>query len=302
MKKMTLLKLAKIYFFLFTFLLTSLSFSQDKTIDYYNSSTSTSNENADWMKSLSNSKTVTTLSIPGTHDSGALYGGDLAICQTLSVLEQLKAGIRYFDIRLSYYPNEKKFYVYHGITYQHLTLKDVLDNIKSFLDDHPSEAVFVRIKRESDSNTDDVFVTGFKEVMNSYGINYFYTKSSVPIKLGDIRKKIVIIENVSGLPGIKWGAIPKQDEYYVSAIWNRWWKFEQVRNFIDKYKTDTSKLVLNHSSGSSSGCYPYTTAKYVNYYVLRYIQDNTDIKKTGIIAMDFPGDKLINEIINVNKR
>ncbi|WP_408025056.1 hypothetical protein [Tenacibaculum sediminilitoris] len=40
----------------------------------------------------------------------------------------------------------------------------------------------------------------------------------------------------------------------------------------------------------------------VNYYVLKHIQDNTDIKKTGIIAMDFPGDKLINEIINVNKR
>ncbi len=269
--------------------------------DYYNWTADTRNQKSNWMASLSDYKRVTTLSIPGTHDSGARYGGVAVACQSLSIANQLKAGIRYLDIRLSYNTPDKKLYVYHGIFYQHIDLDGVLTQVINFLNNNPREAVFMRIKREDNSIDDRGFVGRFKKYMNDHGSHYFYTNSNVPHYLKEIRKKTVLIENVSGLPGIRWRAMPKQDNWDIKWAWYRWWKFEQVRDFMVKYKDDTSRLVINHSSGSSSlgVVYPYYAAKYVNYYLLDYLKQN-DIRKTGIVAMDYPGDALINEIIKKN--
>lgn len=57
------------------------------------------------MKNLNDSTDVSTLSIPGTHDSATYatpcYGFvKLSQCQVLSIKEQLSSGIRYLDIRI----------------------------------------------------------------------------------------------------------------------------------------------------------------------------------------------------------
>ncbi|XDV40860.1 hypothetical protein PO909_009859, partial [Leuciscus waleckii] len=54
-----------------------------------------------WMETLDNETLISTLTIPGSHDAMALYGGPLAKCQAWSLEDQLKAGIRYFDLRVS---------------------------------------------------------------------------------------------------------------------------------------------------------------------------------------------------------
>src|SRR5258708_7055942 len=56
--------------------------------------------NSDWMSSLDASKSIAEFSIPGTHDSGALFEhfSGTARCQSLTIGGQLDAGIRYLDI------------------------------------------------------------------------------------------------------------------------------------------------------------------------------------------------------------
>ena len=55
----------------------------------------------DWMKLLSDTLPVCKLSIPGTHDSGAIYGGCMLKTQDAGIFSQLELGIRAFDIRLA---------------------------------------------------------------------------------------------------------------------------------------------------------------------------------------------------------
>ncbi|TQF01304.1 hypothetical protein E6W39_02445 [Kitasatospora acidiphila] len=54
---------------------------------------------ADWLAALPDSAPLARLTIPGTHDTCALYDGPLVQCQNLSVPDQLTAGIRFLDMR-----------------------------------------------------------------------------------------------------------------------------------------------------------------------------------------------------------
>uniref|UniRef100_A0A8C0Y7N0 Phosphatidylinositol-specific phospholipase C X domain-containing protein n=1 Tax=Cyprinus carpio carpio TaxID=630221 RepID=A0A8C0Y7N0_CYPCA len=76
----------------------------------------------DWMKTLDDNKFISDIAIPGTHDSLALHGGPAAKCQAWSLVNQLKAGICYFDLRVS--GDDLK--VVHGPISQHTTFSDVV--------------------------------------------------------------------------------------------------------------------------------------------------------------------------------
>ena len=75
------------------------------------------------MRNISNSIKIYLMSIPGTHNSSALYEIFLAQCQSWSINYQLIAGIRYFDLRLRL--NEDKLELQHGPIYQNIEFSDV---------------------------------------------------------------------------------------------------------------------------------------------------------------------------------
>ena len=54
-----------------------------------------------WMGLLNGNLSLASLSIPGTHDSGASYEywSGTAKCQDISIASQLDIGIRFLDIR-----------------------------------------------------------------------------------------------------------------------------------------------------------------------------------------------------------
>lgn len=89
------------------------------------------NTNKNWMyqmKSKLKNLKIREIAIPGTHDSGSYVKGfmnsiiswkDLpnryALTQDDDIYSQLKHGIRYFDIRIKYYPDrDEEFWVHHG--------------------------------------------------------------------------------------------------------------------------------------------------------------------------------------------
>ena len=53
-----------------------------------------------WMKGISDDIPVCQLTIPSTHDSGALLGGKALKKQNINIQEQLEVGVLGFDIRL----------------------------------------------------------------------------------------------------------------------------------------------------------------------------------------------------------
>ncbi len=70
------------------------------------------------MGSLDDKQLVCDLSIPGTHNTVALHGTDLARCQSKSLRDQLEMGIRFLDLRIKLKKHILK--MYHGIVYQRI--------------------------------------------------------------------------------------------------------------------------------------------------------------------------------------
>ena len=110
-------------------------------------SAQTLNRNA-WMKGLDDGIPVCELTIPATHDSGALLGGESLQTQDITIQEQLEAGVRGFDIRLQACENGK-LGVYHSVQFQDIYWEtDVLPAFLDFLKKYPSETIFVSVKKE----------------------------------------------------------------------------------------------------------------------------------------------------------
>src|ERR1051325_466113 len=100
-----------------------------------------------WMRDVRDEARVLSLSIPGTHNSCSI-GGVLGFTKTqdLDLSDQLDAGIRFLDIRLSHYIDN--LLVHHDVVHRGKCYADVLTACSNFLERHPSETILVSIKDE----------------------------------------------------------------------------------------------------------------------------------------------------------
>ena len=173
-----------------------------------------------WMKYVDNNKYLDELSIPGTHDSSTCSVDNdtepqtsLVKCQQDYIPTQLLEGIRYFDIRLGGNNEHDDPGIVHGRGYlfkkdgHYMQLSDVIGYFKTFLNEHPSEALIMLVSRGNNEATDESATTAFAKVMDD-NPNLFYTSSHVPT-LGEARGKIVLLRRFglagSSVSGHTWG-------------------------------------------------------------------------------------------------
>ena len=173
-----------------------------------------------WMSHVDGSKYLDELSIPGTHDSGTCSVDNdtepqtsLAKCQQDYIPTQLLEGIRYFDIRLGKNDDKGDPGIDHGICYLlkkdggYMQLSNVIDYFKTFLNEHPSEALIMLVSRGNDEATDESVTTAFANVMGNNS-DLFYTSSHVPT-LNEVRGKIVLLRRFrlagNSVSGHTWG-------------------------------------------------------------------------------------------------
>ena len=144
------------------------------------------------MKQLPDSIPLCHLSIPATHDSGALEGGEAFQTQDLTLKEQLELGIRGFDIRLKACDNNL-LGVYHSIVFQDMYWEtDVLPTFINFLKEHTYETLIIFVKKEGGSNTafTDLLTQSIASPQNA---PYFVSTFNRDITLGACRGKIILI-------------------------------------------------------------------------------------------------------------
>lgn len=173
-----------------------------------------------WMKYVDDNKYLDELSIPGTHDTSTCSVDNdtepqtsLVKCQQDYIPTQLLEGIRYFDIRLGGNNEHDNPGIVHGGCYlfkkdgHYMQLSDVIGYFKTFLNEHPSEALIMLVSRGNNEATDESATTAFAKVMDD-NPNLFYTSSHVPT-LGDARGKIVLLRRFglagSSANGRTWG-------------------------------------------------------------------------------------------------
>ncbi|WP_310964707.1 phosphatidylinositol-specific phospholipase C domain-containing protein [Nocardioides terrisoli] len=161
---------------------------------------------ADWMAGISDDFRLSDLSIPGTHDSGAYaIGGDAVQTQSKTIAEQLRAGIRAFDIRLGNDDICKgpTLWVMHGVVCQFATFDSVLSTISTYFKSHPNEAVVMLIGHEHGDMSHADFKAAVKADFDHFpGLRWTgATSNDVNPSLKEMRHHVVVLDNYSDDPG-----------------------------------------------------------------------------------------------------
>lgn len=153
-----------------------------------------------WMDKWNDNVPLGALSIPGTHNAPTCHNAPPSVrCQAVSPIEQLQNGVRFFDIRVQvpepYNPDSDKLVLVHSVFPISLTgnkyFRDLYNDCRRFLDEHPSETLVMSLKREgSGKGTDEQLSRILK---NHYANNdQWWTRPNVP-RLGEARGKIVLV-------------------------------------------------------------------------------------------------------------
>ena len=114
---------------------------------------------ADWMSALPDEMPVYRMSIPGSHDSGAVCGNVFLKVQDAAIGRQLEMGVRFFDVRLkadsapgitvedAEGEGAAMLGVYHSGQFMEQTWDgDVLPAMRRFLKENPREFLIVLLK------------------------------------------------------------------------------------------------------------------------------------------------------------
>ena len=226
-------------------------------IDYHN-----------WMSGLSGDRKLNTLSLPGTHDTMAFHGDDYVRCQSVDLRGQLDAGIRFLDIRCRHIADV--FAIHHGAFFQNVYFGDVLDIVTEFLNDNPSETVFMRVKEEykAEKTTrtfEETFKYGYWDCRQSLFWNPANSENIENPSLSEIRGKVVVFQNFKAkdVYGIDWGSpyIDIQDNYELKTNWDLYDKWTDVKDYLieaNNSKDSNRHTYINFLSGS--GVFPYFVA------------------------------------------
>lgn len=113
-------------------------------------------EGNDWISRLDDKRLVSSLSIPGSHDSATGEGmhGVLGfgVTQALDLAEQWKCGVRAFDLRPAVRGTE--LHIYHGIFRTKVSFNEALDILCHQLKSNPKEFAIVLLREEAESEND----------------------------------------------------------------------------------------------------------------------------------------------------
>ena len=161
-------------------------------------------DNSQWMKQLQDSRLVADLSLPGSHDACTAEGWFnqylafafemTAKCQDLTISEQLKVGVRVFDLRPERDLDGKDYVLRccHGPAATKMYVSDFFKTLKQWLADNPTEFLIVTIDL---SNTKDKTAWGkeFSALVNSSDYKSLFSDFKPRLTVGEMRGKVLML-------------------------------------------------------------------------------------------------------------
>ncbi|HEX4460812.1 MAG TPA: phosphatidylinositol-specific phospholipase C [Polyangia bacterium] len=273
---------------------------------------------SNWLGAIPGATSLAALSIPGTHDTGALFEDTPGATKTqnLAVPDQLTAGIRYFDIRTRNVNNQ--FEIYHLTVDQNLSFATVLQNIYDFLAANPTEAVIMSVKEEQpETGSTNTFEQTF-DTYTAQHMDSWYLGATIPT-LDAVRGKIVLLRRFSatttpkGLDATVWSdnttftinngsaTLQIQDYYDVPDDTSKW---TAIANQLAAAKSGgTSDFYINHTSAyedADGGLENIpSVSDVINPEVTSYFTTNT-FGRYGAIVMDFADTTKSGLVIKTN--
>ncbi len=161
-------------------------------------------DNSQWMKTLADSRLVADLSLPGSHDACTAQGWYTTMlapiyemtakCNDLTIQEQLKIGMRVFDLRPELVVTEEgtELRCSHGIAYTKMLVADFFRTLKTFLTANPSEFCILTVDL---SATYDMKSWGqlFTSLLNDSEFAGLFADFKSRLTVGEMRGHVLIL-------------------------------------------------------------------------------------------------------------
>ncbi|MER6607564.1 phosphatidylinositol-specific phospholipase C [Streptomyces sp. NPDC000927] len=254
----------------------------------------------EWMGVLPDATALQRLTVPGSHDSGARYGGPWTECQNTSIADQLSSGIRFLDVRCRV--TGGSFAIHHGASYQNMMFGDVLGACWDFLAAHPTETVLMRVKQEYSEESDATFRAVFDDYLDVRGWRPLFRIDPALPSLGQARGKVVLLADNGGLPGVRYAdpaLFDIQDDYMAEPFA----KYPKVEAQFRKAARQPGKLYMNYVS-TAALLPPRWNADRLNPQVHSFLDGSEASGWTGlgIVPLDFPATRsgLVESLIRHN--
>lgn len=266
-----------------------------------------------WMAVLPEETAISSLSVPGTHDSGALHAfADVSgKCQAVPIEEQLEMGVRFFDIRLR--QDEDSLHVVHSFVDQRTTLEEVLDAFSDFVEENPSEFLIFSFKEDTSPVRPSM---PFAQCLEGYlsGCPAFQKDRALPAALGEARGKCFVLARYAGASaGVEafdgWkdddsfplSQLYVQDNYRVASADE---KFADIEKTLALSTEEHYDLVLNFTSCYLTSGFPPTYAAAPARDITPRLESLLESGEgsTGILVCDFMTSELSEKIIRRNFR
>ncbi|MFD4897651.1 phosphatidylinositol-specific phospholipase C [Streptomyces sp. NPDC058411] len=254
----------------------------------------------DWMGAVPDATPLRHLTIPGTHNSGARFGGPWTACQNTTIAEQLTSGIRFLDVRCRI--SGDAYAIHHGASYQNLNFDDVLGACRDFLAQRPSETVLMRVKQEYSEESDAAFRRIFDIYLDGKGWRSLLRLDPTLPDLGGARGKVVLLADNGGLPGVRYAdpaLFDIQDDYMAEPFA----KYPKIEAQFRKAAQQPGKLFMNYVS-TAALLPPRSNADRLNPQVHTFLDGSEASGWTGlgIVPLDYPATRsgLVESLVRHN--
>lgn len=273
---------------------------------------------SDWMSGLPDQVPISTVSLPGTHNSSSFAIGPPRMaaivaagrCQVRDLSSQLAMGVRFLDLRV-----KPCGALCHGyISCGNLGLRDALSVCSAFLCLHPREVIIARIKDEACSKASASAIASLVRSLSD--VCPLFTEPCLP-SLGEVRGQVVILRDwsesrpvIQGRScvlarkasrfGLLWAgrSMQIQDEYSQRNGAEKW---RIVQAQLCQTRASNSCLNINFTSATSlPSKTPVSIARCVNPKLAAHLRASVP-RFVGIIVMDFPSAALCGLIVRQNQ-
>jgi len=255
--------------------------------------------NSSWMAGIPDSYPLSEVTMPGTHNTMALHGGHIAECQSWSLASQLRAGVRFLDIRVRHVKGNLT--IHHGVSYQRAHFGHVLEGVVDFLKEYPTETVLMRL-REEFSETGDIYGAVVNYIHRYAHWDLLWHSRETPT-MGQARGKLIVLQEFSGPDlGMRYRSLDIADDWSVPTLLHLEEKWQSVYDHLEAAPVgNKAQMFLTYASGAGVFTYPSLIAQRINRRLFDYLDAKMGQKQRfGIITTDYPAAPLIQMIIDFN--
>jgi 1-phosphatidylinositol phosphodiesterase len=259
-----------------------------------------------WMAGLADDAPLSAITIPGTHDSGARFGGAAPVvdfvtalwvqAQNWTLTQQLNAGVRFLDVRPHAEP-DGTLRIHHMFVDEQLSLTDVLRECVAFLAANPTEALLMRVQQEASTMPEPQFVAAFdRHVGEADAGDRLYRDPTIP-QLQAVRGAIVLMpNNLPSLGGISWSSplVSIEDDWdmgYLTPAQAVERKWHSVITSLDAAATTTDKITISFVSANGAVVPPRFLTDILNPRLQQEAARRRGAAKTGrsmgVVLVDF---------------